>query len=86
MKINDEFDSVENPRHYTNTKFEVIDIIEDKLEYLKYEGFLIGNVIKYTLRYEQKNGLEDLKKARWYLNRLIKAREDVEGDEDVVVD
>jgi hypothetical protein len=34
-------------------------------------SFLEGNVIKYVTRYKMKNGLEDLKKAQWYLNRLI---------------
>ena len=37
--------------------------------------FLEGNVIKYVTRYENKNGLEDLKKAKWYLDRLIKREE-----------
>ena len=35
------------------------------------ESFCAGNVIKYTYRYKEKNGLEDLKKAQWYLNKLI---------------
>ena len=34
-------------------------------------SFLEGNVVKYVTRYKMKNGLEDLKKAQWYLNRLI---------------
>ena len=37
--------------------------------------FFQGNVIKYVTRYENKNGLEDLKKAKWYLDRLIKREE-----------
>ena len=36
-----------------------------------FRGFLKGNVMKYVFRYEQKNGVEDLQKARWYLERLI---------------
>lgn len=35
------------------------------------EGFYIGNVIKYTIRYRHKNGVDDLRKARWYLERAI---------------
>lgn len=38
--------------------------------------FLIGNVFKYCYRYRNKNGLEDLKKAAWYLDRAIKEIED----------
>lgn len=59
-------DNVNHPSHYTQGNIEVIDFIEDQsLDYRE------GNVIKYVCRYKYKNGLEDLKKARWYLNRLI---------------
>ena len=59
-------DSVNHPAHYTAGKIEVIEAIEDwKL------GFCDGNVVKYVARFRHKNGLEDLKKAAWYLNRLI---------------
>ena len=62
---------VDHPAHYNSTKFEVIDIIEEfKL------GFHLGNVIKYVLRAPLKgNIVEDLKKARWYLDRYIKCLE-----------
>ena len=43
-----------------------------------FKGFLKGNCIKYIYRYENKNGAEDLKKAEWYLLRLIALREDEE--------
>lgn len=56
-----------NPQYYKTGKIEVIDFIEDQQL-----GFHAGNVIKYVCRYRNKNGLEDLKKARWYLNRLIR--------------
>ena len=55
---------VNHPAHYTQGKVEVIDFIETM-------GFLEGNIIKYVARYKHKNGLVDLKKARWYLDRLI---------------
>lgn len=86
MKIKDEYDIVNQPSHYTAGKFEVIDIIEDKIDAVRFEGFLIGNIIKYTLRYRHKNGIEDLRKAQNYLNRLIKFLQTKEVDEDVVVD
>ena len=60
-------DMVNSPKHYNQGKFEVIDVIEDwKL------GFNLGNAIKYIARAEYKNNrLEDLRKARWYLEREI---------------
>lgn len=62
-------DVVNNPQHYKGKKFEVIDIIEDyKL------GFNLGNLIKYVLRAGKKDPtkeLEDLRKARYYLEREI---------------
>ena len=67
-------DSINKPSHYTFGKFECIDVIEElakQNDLQGAEGFLYGNVIKYLWRYKHKNGLEDLQKARWYLNRLI---------------
>ena len=61
-------DNVNQPHHYTQGKVEPITIIEDMGDG---PSFCRGNVIKYVARYKFKNGLEDLKKARWYLNRLI---------------
>lgn len=62
------YDNVNNPKHYAMANkhlvLEPIDICE------KY-SFCQGNAIKYLLRYENKNGVEDLKKALWYLNRII---------------
>lgn len=63
-------DSVNHPTHYTQGKMEVIDAIEG-LE----AGFHEGNIIKYVARWRYKNGVEDLKKARWYLERLIEQAE-----------
>lgn len=54
-----------NPSHYKQGNIEVIDfILDQKFNYLE------GNVIKYISRYKYKNGLEDLNKARWYLDLL----------------
>ena len=70
-------DMVNHPPHYqSESGLEVIDVIEAFTADLKgSEAVCTGNVIKYTLRWKHKNGLEDLKKARWYLNRLIKKLE-----------
>ena len=64
-------DKVNNPAHYTQGKIECIDYIEDKLTYEEFCGFCKGNIMKYVTREAYKNGIEDLEKARWYLNRLI---------------
>ena len=64
-------DNVNHPSHYTQGRFEVIDVIEDNLDSDGFEGYCVGNILKYVMRYRHKNGVEDLKKARWYLERLI---------------
>ena len=69
-------DKVNHPTHYTSTKIETIDIIQDKLTAEAFEGFCIGNVLKYLTRYRQKNGLEDLQRARWYLDKIIRVKEE----------
>jgi hypothetical protein len=66
-------DAVDHPAHYTssdakcvscNTPIECIDVVGSL-------PFLEGNIIKYLWRHSHKNGLEDLRKARFYLNHLI---------------
>ena len=59
-------DNVNSPDHYTQGDIEVIDyILDQKFNYLE------GNVIKYVSRYRNKGGIEDLRKAKWYLEKLI---------------
>lgn len=65
------FDVIEKPRHYNMGQFEVVDIIEDKLTADQFLGYCMGNVYKYTMRFQYKGGVEDLAKARWYLDRAI---------------
>ena len=64
---------VSHPSHYqSETGLEVIDVIEAFTFGLKgIEATDTGNVLKYMCRWKQKNGLQDLKKARWYLDHLI---------------
>lgn len=66
-------DNVNHPQHYqSKSGLETIDVIEAFTEDLVGgEATNTGNVLKYMCRWKSKNGLEDLKKARWYLNRLI---------------
>lgn len=61
-----------NPDHYKQGKVECIDALEAAtINKTGIEAVCTANVIKYLWRYEAKNGLEDVKKAQWYLNRLI---------------
>ena len=63
--------SVDHPSHYNQGSMEVIDVIEG-LDL----GFHAGNIVKYVARHAYKgNAVEDLRKARWYLDRLIQMKE-----------
>lgn len=66
-------DNVNSPSHYTQGGIECIEAIKASLSPEGFRAYLKGNVQKYIWRYENKsNPVEDLKKAQWYLNRLIK--------------
>lgn len=65
-------EKVNHPSHYNSVKVETIKILEDYLTDDEYAGFLKGNVLKYIHRYKFKNGAEDLNKAKWYLEELIR--------------
>jgi len=72
-------DTVNHPPHYTNRKMEAIDIIEMiiEIEPNNKVAYAMSNVLKYLLRFRSKgNTIEDVKKARWYLDRMIKHLED----------
>jgi hypothetical protein len=66
-------EAVDHPNHYqSETGLEVIDVIEAFTFDLKgIEAWNTGNILKYICRWKQKNGLEDLYKAQWYLDDLI---------------
>jgi len=66
-------DSINSPQHYRFAGFEAIDIIEAVSRTIAEPkwAFLNSNVLKYVMRWPRKGGLRDLKKARWYLDRLI---------------
>ena len=76
FKLSDknEADMVNHPPHYqTKSGMEAIDVIESFTADLRGgEATNTGNVLKYMLRWKNKNGLQDLEKAKWYLERLIK--------------
>ena len=59
-----------NPSYYRKGKIEVGDfILDQKMSYLE------GSVIKYLTRWKEKNGIEDLEKAEWFLQKLMKIEE-----------
>ena len=64
---------VNKPPHYANQGVECIDYIEQQLTPEGFRGYLLGNITKYLHRHTYKNGLEDLKKAQWYLNKYVEA-------------
>lgn len=64
-------DNVNNPSHYGQGKIEAIEYISDFLTKEEYQGYLRGNIAKYLHRFPYKNGIEDLKKAKVYLEWLI---------------
>lgn len=63
-------DKINHPTHYTQNEMECIDAIEGLNL-----GYHEGNILKYIVRYKFKGGIEDLKKAHWYLERLIKIKQ-----------
>lgn len=72
-----ESEELENTTRYkTNSGKQLFDIFEDDLlTYEQVTGFYLGNTIKYLKRYKQKNGIEDLKKVKVYVDQLIKLEE-----------
>lgn len=69
----DKQDVVNHPTHYTSGSIECIDAIKASMGQEKFKGYLKGNIIKYIWRYELKqNPVQDLEKAQFYLNRLLK--------------
>jgi hypothetical protein len=69
-------DNVNHPAHYGQGKIECIEYIQDFLTHDEFVGYLRGNIAKYLHRWRYKNGLEDLHKAQWYLNRLVQVQEE----------
>lgn len=69
-------DMVNHPSHYNQGGIECIDAIKAAtVSKTGIEAVCTANAIKYLWRYEEKNGIEDVKKARWYIDRLIKELE-----------
>ena len=75
-------DMVNHPPHYkSETGLETIEVIEAFTFDLEgVESYDVGNIVKYISRWKKKNGLQDLKKAQWYLNHLINHVEKLEEE------
>lgn len=70
-------DMVEHPRHYTQGGIECIDALKAATVGKRgIEAVCVANVIKYLWRYEEKNGIEDIRKAKWYIERLLRELEE----------
>ena len=74
----DASDNVNSPSHYNQAGIECIDAIKASLGD-GYQDYCKGNVMKYLWRYKYKNGIEDLKKAQWYLNSMVESTEENNG-------
>lgn len=66
-----EADVVNHPSHYETGKFECIKVMEEAIGREEVKGFCICNAFKYLYRCRRKNGLEDIKKAKWYIDKFI---------------
>ena len=70
-----ESDNVEHPEHYASGSIECIDAMIETQGIEAVKNFCICNAFKYLWRHGKKNGVEDVKKASWYLNKFIELEE-----------
>lgn len=69
------YDIVQKPEHYASGSVECIEAIKSSMPQEQFCGYLKGNIMKYLWRYEHKGKpVEDLQKASWYLERLLKEK------------
>ena len=73
-----------NPDHYKQGNIECIDYIQETLGNEGTVAYCQGNVTKYLHRWKNKNGYEDLHKARWYLDKMIKIQAGIEVERDIL--
>lgn len=64
-------DNVNHPAHYETGKFECIDVMVETQGVEATQDFCVCNALKYVYRHKKKNGIEDLQKAIWYLNKAV---------------
>ena len=68
-------DNVNHPAHYETSKFECIDVMIETQGVEAVKHFCLCNAFKYLYRHNRKNGLEDIRKAQWYINKYIELEE-----------
>lgn len=66
---------VNHPSHYESGKFECIDVMLETQGVEAVMGFCVCNAFKYLYRHRRKNGVEDIKKARWYIDKYVELAE-----------
>ena len=71
----DKDDPVNHPSHYETGKFESIDVMVETQGVESVQDFCVCNAFKYIYRHKRKNGVEDIKKAIWYLNKYVELEE-----------
>lgn len=72
LKAKSEEDKINHPLYYGgDTTYETIKVLKAWMTVEEYHGFMLGNTIKYLSRWGKKGGVEDLKKAKWYLDKLL---------------
>lgn len=74
-------DVVNHPSHYETGKFECIEVMEETQGKEAVMNFCLCNAFKYLYRHKRKNGIEDVKKAKWYINKYIELFEGSETKE-----
>lgn len=78
-KLKSTHNNVEHPTHYTQGGIECIDALKAAtVGKTGIEAVCVANAIKYLWRYEKKNGIEDVKKSKWYIERLLKEMEETQ--------
>lgn len=70
-EIDSKNDIVNHPGHYETGKFECIDVMQEALGVEAVKDFCVCNAFKYIYRHKRKNGLEDIKKAKWYIDKYL---------------
>lgn len=71
-------DNVNHPAHYETGKFECIDVMKETQGIEATMNFCVCNALKYIYRHRNKNGVEDIKKADWYLKEYIELQEEAD--------
>ena len=87
MNSEKNIDNVNNPSHYSTGKYECIEVMREALGDEAVKNFCLCNAFKYIYRTNRKNGLEDVRKARWYIDYYITLSEliDVKEEQDKII-